>query len=133
MTFVTSSSSEQQIRFHVAFTFDWNATAFLEAVFVFYAFVDGAAHLDAADHSVGFHATGDIHGIAPQVVAELCPANDTGDDWANVDSDPGREVRAPFRIKMRELPLNAQGHFCGGLGMVIAPRSMRSRRRTLAS
>ncbi len=66
--------------------------------------MDGAAHLDAADHSVGFHRTGYIYGITPQVVAKLCPTYDTCHDRSSVDSDSALKFVPRSELKRTSSP-----------------------------
>src|SRR5207247_2653426 len=46
-----------------------------------------AGDVDAAGAAARFQAARNVHGVAPDVVDELVPADDAGDDRAGVDAD----------------------------------------------
>src|SRR5215831_275138 len=48
----------------------------------------GGAQMNAGCRAIGGETSGDVHSVAPDVEAELLPADDACDDGANVDADP---------------------------------------------
>jgi len=44
---------------------------------------------------VGFHPTGDVHIVAPEIIGELVLADDPWDDRFRMDADTQAEVRIP--------------------------------------
>jgi hypothetical protein len=66
----------------------------------------------------GFHATGGVDGVAPQVVAELVAADDPGHHWAGVDADARLERLAAGVGAPGHLHLHGQGQIGDRLGVV---------------
>ncbi len=55
---------------------------------------DRLGHLDLADLAERFHAAGGVHGVAPEVVNELPPADHPGDHRPAVEPDAHPRARA---------------------------------------
>src|SRR5262245_65430748 len=73
--------------FHRAFAFDLDTSAWRAAKRVLNQLIAGRAHLDRAGLSVRLHPAGDIHRVAPQIVAEFLLPDHPRDDGTTVDAD----------------------------------------------
>ena len=56
-------------------------------------------------NTCGFHPGGNIDGIAPNVVIQLCRTNDSGSDITKVESDPENknELKNEKKIKKKNI------------------------------
>src|SRR6266508_768050 len=69
-----SAGEEKSRHFPLSFYFDFAAT--LEGIFVFEVFVGGRGNLDGSQLAQRFHAAGDVHGVAPEIVDEFLASDD---------------------------------------------------------
>src|SRR5947208_10875628 len=77
---------------HRPLAFDLDRAARRQPVAVAQQLVRALGDLDRPGQRVGLHAAGGVHRVAPEVVDELRPADDTGDDGAGGDPDANVEV-----------------------------------------
>ena len=97
---------------HGAGIFDVDDAAGLSLEFVVEQGARGGGGLNAAGLALGFHAAGEVHGVAPQIAGEFFGTDDTADDGAafEADADLPRELMAA--VKRAEIVKHIQG----GLG-----------------
>ena len=64
-------------------------------------------NLNPSLNTCGFHPGGNIDGIAPNVVIQLCRTNDSGSDITKVESDPENknELKNEKKIKKKKTKL----------------------------
>src|SRR5918994_646486 len=86
-----TGSFDKQVGDHLPLALDLDRPPALEPVAVPQLPVGPLGDLDAAGHPAGLHAAGGVHGVAPQVVAELVGADDPGHHRPAVDTDADLE------------------------------------------
>src|SRR6185437_15766218 len=72
---------------HLALPLDFHRLARLEAELVAEKLAGSRRHGDPLDLAIFFHAARGVHGVSPDVVDELVPADDPGDERAAIDAD----------------------------------------------
>src|SRR5215472_3555980 len=84
----------QQPRFGLSFALHLNGATAFKLKTVLQALVDASRDLNASWNARGFHAAGEVHGIAPEIVDELSDANDASDDWTAVKPNAQLEAQS---------------------------------------
>ena len=83
--------------------------------------------------SGGVHATGDVDGVAPDVVLGLAGADDAGDDGSDVHADADGEVVVRVLVDAEQLLFHGEDELDergqveggGGVGVVVADAHLR--------
>src|SRR2546429_3731820 len=116
---VLVAPSEEQVGGHRPLPLYLDPAARSELVALPQLFVGPRRDLDGAGQAVGLHAAGGIDGVAPEVVDELRPADDAGDDRAGVDADPHLERQSRLRRTARDLGPHRKRQLGDRLGVII--------------
>src|SRR5689334_2892789 len=74
--------------FYPAFALDLDLAARLEGKLILEPLVDRTRNLDHVGYTARFHATCQVHGVAPQIVDVLALADHACGDRPAVDADP---------------------------------------------
>ena len=85
--FVSGFMGDQKIRLHVSLALYVELASFFAGVFVLDQVVCFFADLNGAFDPFGFHATGRVDNVAPEVVCEFVSSNDASDYRSRVDAD----------------------------------------------
>src|SRR5438132_174013 len=103
-----SNSRDQTIAQHFAFAFDTDHSAGLEDILIAQTLISRRRNEDAAGLGMGFHATGEIHRIAPEIVSKFFCANHAGDNRSGVKPDTHPKGLIVDGAEARSLPLHGQ-------------------------
>src|SRR6266568_3298932 len=84
---------------YLAPAFDFDRIFTLETVSAAQALVGRVGHLNGPGLAERFQATGHIHGVAPKIISEFPPPDDSRHNWACINPNADTNGGGVLRVK----------------------------------